>query len=357
MLSQSLPAAAADACGAEIARRARLSHHVIELGDGHKVGVSVGGRGVPLVFLHGLGLNHRAYHAMLGGLANLGFLVVAIDAAGHGATHDFRSGKPQIGDFVALTLRSLDVLGIHKAVFTGHSMGGRLVIEVAASAPERVLAAVLLDAAAGASWEKTLAAAARPAPQAVAAMLAMLCSTRHEMDGLTFARASRYARGLTDAVIGNLRRPLGPVRAALAMMQSPDSTEQLRMMRERGIPTLVLHGENDYMVPFASGRDIAEATGGSLYRLRGACHGWLIANPRHAAEALRHLITERLGDALRFAAQALGIPDSSESTTWERALVPPHALIHRLNGERRVEIGAQRRRHVRVPAGELQRAI
>ncbi len=350
MLSQSFPAA-------EIERRTRLSHHVIELGDGHEVGVSVGGRGVPLVFLHGLGLNRRAYQAMLGGLANLGFLVVAIDAAGHGDTHDFRSGRAQIGDFVALTLRSLDVLGIEKAVFAGHSMGGRLVIEVAASAPERVLAAVLLDAAAGASWEKTLAAAARPAPQAVAAMLSMLCSTRHEMDGLNIASASRYARGLTDAVIGNLRRPLGPVRAALAMMQSPDSTAQLRMMRERGIPTLVLHGDNDFMVPFASARDIAEAAGGSLHRLRGACHGWLIVNPRHGAEALGHLITEKLGDALGRAAEALGIPDWRESGTWERALVPPQALIRRLNGEQRVEIGAHQSRYVRAPAGDLQRAI
>ncbi len=350
MSPQSLPAA-------EIERRIRLSHHVIELGDGHKVGVSVGGRGVPLVFLHGLGLNRRAYHDMLGGLANLGFLVVAIDAAGHGDTHGFRSGRAQLGDFVALTLRSLDVLGIEKAVFAGHSMGGRLVIEVAAGAPERVLAAVLLDAAAGASWEKTLAAAARPAPQALAAMLAMLCSTRHEMDGLNVARASRYARGLTDAMIGNLRRPLGPARAALAMMRSPDSAAQLRMMRERGIPTLVLHGDNDFMVPFASARDIAEAASGSLYRLRGACHGWLIANPRQAAEALRHLIADKLGDALRSAAEAMGIPDWRDTTTWERALVPPQALIRRLNGEQHVEIRVGRRRYIEAPAGDLQRAI
>jgi pimeloyl-ACP methyl ester carboxylesterase len=354
MLSQSFPIVVSKA---EIEPRIRLSHHVIELGDGHKVGVSVGGRGVPLVFLHGLGLNHRAYLAMLGGLAGLGFLVVAIDAAGHGDTHDFRSGNAQLGDFVALTLRSLDVLGIEKAVFTGHSMGGRLVIEVAARAPERVLAAVLIDAAAGASWEKTLAAAARPAPLAVAAMLAMLCSTRHEMDGLNITRATRYARGLTDAVIGNLRRPLGPVRAALAMMHSPDSTAQLRMMRERGVPTLVLHGDNDFMVPFASARDIAEAAGGSLYRLRGACHAWMIANPRLGADALRHLITDKLGDALRCAAEALGIPDWRETAIWEKALVPPQALIRRLNSEQPSEIGAHQRRYVRVPARDLQRAI
>lgn len=64
------------------AARVRLSHHVIRLDDGHQVGVSVGGRGVPLVFLHGLGLSRRAYLRLLSRVAALGFLVVAVDTQG-----------------------------------------------------------------------------------------------------------------------------------------------------------------------------------------------------------------------------------------------------------------------------------
>jgi pimeloyl-ACP methyl ester carboxylesterase len=73
----------------ETDRRIRLTHHLVELGDGHEVGVSVGGKGVPLVFLHGLALDRRAYLRMLSRAAGLGFLVIAVDAAGHGDTVTF----------------------------------------------------------------------------------------------------------------------------------------------------------------------------------------------------------------------------------------------------------------------------
>jgi pimeloyl-ACP methyl ester carboxylesterase len=57
-----------------------LRHHVIKLADGHLVGVSLAGGGVPLVFLHGIALNTKIYARMLRDLPQLGFLVVAIDA-------------------------------------------------------------------------------------------------------------------------------------------------------------------------------------------------------------------------------------------------------------------------------------
>jgi len=55
--------------GQAVIRRIRLKHHVVELDDGHEVGVSVGGQGVPLVFLHGLVLSRRAYLRMLSRVA------------------------------------------------------------------------------------------------------------------------------------------------------------------------------------------------------------------------------------------------------------------------------------------------
>ena len=298
--------------------RIPLVHQVFELPDGHRVGVSVGGQGIPLVFLHGLALNRRAYLDMLSGFAGLGFRVIAIDAAGHGDTADLPSGKGQLADFVGLTLRVLDVLGIKRAVFAGHSMGGRIAIELSASAPERVLAAVLINAAAGATFDRMLAAVAGPAPRAVNAIATMLQGTGQDLARLSVIRGGRNVRALGGAVIGNLRRPLGSARAALAMLKSPDSTPQLRAMRNRGIPTFVLHGDRDFMVPFETAYDIAEDAGGSLHRLQGACHSWMIANPEQGVDALRQLIAGELGDVLRFAAKGLGISEWRDSTAWER---------------------------------------
>jgi pimeloyl-ACP methyl ester carboxylesterase len=296
----------------EVEPRIPLVHQVLQLPDGHRVGISVGGQGIPLVFLHGLALNRRAYLEMLSGFAGLGFRVIAIDAAGHGETADFPAGKGQLADFVGLTLSVLDALGIERAVFAGHSMGGRIAIELSASAPERVLAAVLINAAAGASFDRLLAAVSGPAPRAAHAIRTMLQGTGQDLARLSVIRGGRYVRVLGGAVIGNLRRPLGSARAALAMLQSPDSTPQLRAMRKYGIPTLVLHGDNDFMVPFETAYDIAEDAGGSLYRLPGACHSWMIADPRQGVDALRQLIDGELGDVLRFAAKVLEISDQRD---------------------------------------------
>src|SRR5246127_4943099 len=92
-------------------RRIRLTHHLIELQDGHEVGVSVGGAGVPLVFMHGLALSRRAYVRMLSRVAGLGFLVIAIDAAGHGDTRNLPRNAGDLADRRALTMRPLDAPG------------------------------------------------------------------------------------------------------------------------------------------------------------------------------------------------------------------------------------------------------
>ena len=144
---------------------------MVTLDDGHKVGVSVGGHGVPLVFLHGLGLSGRAYVRLLSRLAGMGFLVVALDAAGHGGTPNLPRSAADLAHRVDLTVRTLDALGIEKAVFMGHSMGGRMTIQLAAIAPQRVLAAVLLDAAAGTPFDDTIREPVRAPRRAVRALL------------------------------------------------------------------------------------------------------------------------------------------------------------------------------------------
>lgn len=315
----------------EIEDPIRLSHHVFELDDGHKVGLTVGGHGVPLVFLHGLALNNRLYLDMLRHAAGLGFLVIAIDAAGHGDTDVLRNRKGRVSDFAELTLRVIDAVGIQQAVFVGHSFGGRMVIELAASAPERVLAAVLFNAAAGAWFDQMLAEIAGPAPRNVAALMELFRGSRHDLTGFSISRVGHWARCVTSAVTDNFRRPLGPIRAIRAMLQSTDSAARLREMRDAGIPTLVLHGDDDFMVPFETSYDVAEDSGGTLYPLYGAGHSWMIADPQQGSDALQHLIGAELGDALRQAAETLGIRDWRDGAVWERALIAPQALLRQLN--------------------------
>jgi pimeloyl-ACP methyl ester carboxylesterase len=327
-------------------RRIRLTHHLLTLEDGHEVGVSVGGRGVPLVFMHGLALSRRAYLRMLSRIAGLGFLVIASDAAGHGDTRNLPRDSGEFADRVDLTLRTLDALGVHEAVVAGHSMGGRMAIQLAAVAPDRVLAAVLFDAAAGASFDQAVSSVLRSPRRALRAILGI--ATDPDAYRLELAERSRYMRMLASVVIGNARRPTGVSGAARAIMQSGDYTPLLHAMRDQHVSTMVLHGERDMVVPFDSARDIAEAADAALYRVPRAYHSWMIANPRHGADSLRQLLNGDLGEVLRDAADAFGIDDWRDAMAWDRALLEPDARVRTLAPEKVVELGASEPEHVEM---------
>src|SRR5256714_14434747 len=62
----------------------RLRSHELRLSDGHRVGVTVGGRGIPLVVAHGFSFAGGLYVQSLSRLASMGFRVLAGDLDGHG---------------------------------------------------------------------------------------------------------------------------------------------------------------------------------------------------------------------------------------------------------------------------------
>jgi pimeloyl-ACP methyl ester carboxylesterase len=276
----------------------------VTLDDGQKVGVSVGGHGVPLVFLHGLGLSGRAYVRLLSRLAGMGFLVVALDAAGHGGTPNLRRNAADLAHRVDLTMRTLDTLGIDKAVFAGHSMGGRMIIQLAAAAPRRVLAAVLLDAAAGAPFDDSIRWPARSPRRAVQTLLGAAYDAHGDPLRLPAPERNRYLRMMTSSLVRNVRTPFGFSGAFRAIIASGDYTPMLDAMREHRVPTIVVHGEKDLVVPFASAHDMAERADGALYRVPGAYHSWMLANPQGGADVMRQLLAAELGDALRASARA-----------------------------------------------------
>src|SRR3954452_15006567 len=127
------------AVGASPVDLPRLARHQITLADGHTVGVAVCGRGVPLVVVHGFSAEGILYAQTLSRLVDLGFKVIAIDTAGHGGTLGLPTGAQSLASYAELLGRVIDHLGIKRMVLAGHSMGGRLVTELAASQPDRVI--------------------------------------------------------------------------------------------------------------------------------------------------------------------------------------------------------------------------
>ena len=324
------------------ATRVRLSHHVMTLDDGHKVGVTVGGQGVPLVFLHGIALSGRAYVRLLSRLAGMGFLVVALDAAGHGFTPDLPRNAADLSHRVDLTLRALDALGVRKAVFMGHSMGGRMIIQLAAVASERVLAAVLLNAAAGSPFDESIRTPVRSPRRAARAVLNAAYDAPGDPRRLPAPERKRYLRQMTSALARNARTPLGLPGAVRAIIASGDYTPMLEAMRENEVPTIVVHGENDLVVPFESAQDMADRADGTLYKVPGAYHSWMLANPRHGADMMRQLLAAELGDVLREAARAHG------ARGWQDALLTEDSPLRSLEDRPVDAVGVEALDHVEM---------
>ena len=110
----------------------------------------VEGDGVPVVLVHGLALDARMWDDQVPALRDIARLV-RYDVAGSGARHVTPIPPTRTLDDL---WRLLDHLEIGQAVLAGLSMGGRIVVEAALAAPDRVAALVLLDAVLdGVPWD------------------------------------------------------------------------------------------------------------------------------------------------------------------------------------------------------------
>ncbi len=121
------------------------------------------------------------------------------------------------------------------------------------------------------------------------------------------------------------------------------------------MPTIVVHGENDLVVPFESAQDMAERADGTLYRVPGAYHSWMLANPRHGADMMRQLLAAELGDVLRDAARAhgiMGVPGG-----WQDALLTADSPLHSLEEAARSRPSASSRSSTSKWTGCAVRAV
>jgi lipase len=99
----------------------------------------------PVVCLHGVNAHGRRFRKLAEERLSSRFRVLAPDLRGHG----FSDWEPPwtIATHAHDVLETLDAAGVRRAAFVGHSFGGRLTLELAALARERVERVALLDPA------------------------------------------------------------------------------------------------------------------------------------------------------------------------------------------------------------------
>lgn len=109
--------------------------------DGHETEVGTGGRPIDparptVVFVHGAGMDHTCWMPQARAYAYAGWSVLAPDLPAHGRSAG--APLPTIDTMAAWIMKLLDATGIEKAAIVGHSMGGAIALQAAASYPARV---------------------------------------------------------------------------------------------------------------------------------------------------------------------------------------------------------------------------
>jgi pimeloyl-ACP methyl ester carboxylesterase len=200
-------------------------------------------------------------------------------------------------DMAADTAGLLDALGVARAHVVGASMGGAIAQELALAYPARVRSLTSIMSSTGdpklpGPQPKALARLAKKVPldrpgyvREYVATWSVLAGDHFPFDADRTARrgAAGYDRGIN---------PPGVSRQMLAIIASGNRKRALRDLR---IPTLVIHGTADPLIPVAAGHDTAATIpGAQLLLIEGMGHSFprevwspiIDAIARHAAQAV-----------------------------------------------------------------------
>ncbi len=172
----------------------------------------------------------------------------------------------------------LDGLGLGKAHVCGVSMGGMIAQTIAIRYPDRVLSLISIASATGNPEVGSIRPSAGESPPLLPisaprerdANIEYTVAGMRELSGPGFAFEEEVVRGLAAALYDRCFYPQGTARQLLAVLASGNRKPALAKVT---VPTLVIHGDCDPLVPVEHGKDTAEAVpGADLLIIEGMGH-------------------------------------------------------------------------------------
>lgn len=240
-----------------------------------------------LLLIMGLGAQLTLWpESLCEGLAAKGFFVVRYDNRDVGLSTDFdKSGVPNLMDAFGKLMKGqkvdapylltdmaddaiglLDALEIDRAHMVGASMGGMIAQVIAAKYPERSRSLVSIMSTSGRMGlpmgkpEAVAMLSAQPEGQAREQLVAHAIKLRTVIGSPAFPGDPAAVRALVERNIDRRYYPPGAARQYLAIMASGPRVDLLKTVK---VPTLVLHGDDDPLLPVECGRDVASLVPGA----------------------------------------------------------------------------------------------
>jgi non-heme chloroperoxidase len=268
------------------------TRHTFTVSDGTEIFFKDWGTGQPIVFSHGWPLNADAWEDQMVFLGQHGYRCVAHDRRGHG-----RSSQPWTGnnmDTYADDLAALvEELDLRDAIHVGHSTGGGEVARyIGRHGTSRVAKVVLI----GSVTPLMLKTAGNPdgLPLEVfdgfrASVLADRSQYFKDLAG-PFYGANRAGATVSQAVrdtfwLQGMQAGFKSVIDCIKAFSETDHTEDLKKI---DVPTLILHGDDDQIVPIAASAMQAAklVKSGTLKVYAGFSHGMCTVNKDQINEDL-----------------------------------------------------------------------
>jgi 3-oxoadipate enol-lactonase len=224
----------------------------------------------PVVLLEGMGGDIAGWRRNIPRLAREVF-VVAFDFRGNGRS-DAPDEPQTMATFVGDTLALLDHLGIPSAHLYGQSFGGMVALELALAHPDRARSLILAATHPGGRQEvKSRVTVPKDKP-----FLALYSEA--------FA-AANPERVREDLVVGARQRQKNHARRR--QWEAAQGFAEYERLPEVAVPTLVLHGTADRMVPVENAKTLAgRIPGAELVLLEGAGHVYHTEQPERADDAV-----------------------------------------------------------------------